>query len=135
MSNSVAVISASRAMTLAKQAACIAVTAASLSLVSLSASAQLPAPQQTVEFGDLDLTNDQDTQRLYRRLRTAASEVCSQFNDASRRAVMRMRRQACETRALENAVATIGHPALTALHTAKAETKLAQSKSKSQQNS
>ena len=134
MSKSIAVMSASRAVNVTKQVACIAFAAASLSLFSFSASAQMVAPQETVEFADLDLSNAQDTQRLYRRLRNAASEVCSQFKDYKGPA-MRARRLTCESRALQDAVATIDHPTLTSLHTAKSELKLAQSKSKSQRNS
>jgi UrcA family protein len=134
MSKLIAVMSSSRALAVTKQATCIALAAASLSLISLSASAQMAVPQQTVEFADLDLSKAEDTQRLYRRLRTAAAEVCSQFKDRSGPA-MRARRLSCESTALENAVATIAHPTLTSLHIAKLEMKLAQSKSKSERNS
>jgi len=129
--NTLIVVSApARALKVSKQVACIAAVAASLSLFSMSASAQIEPPQQRVDFYDLDLTKDKDTQRLYSRLRTAASEVCAQFSNY-KSAVMRVRKQQCEHNALTGAVATIGNESLTALHTKRSEAKLAQRKTRS----
>lgn len=113
-----------------KHAALLAVGAAALSLISFSASAALPPPQQEVQFADLDLTSKQDAERLYRRLRTASSEVCSDFRKRHS-ARMQERYRECVSQAVENAVATIAHPSLTALHAAKNEVKLAQGVMKS----
>lgn len=119
-----------RALNVSRKVACIAAMATSLSLLSVSASAQIEPPRKTVDFYDLDLTKDKDTQRLYRRLKTAASEVCAQFSDY-KSAVMRIRKQQCQDNALTQAIATIGNESLTALHTKRSEEKLAQRKSKS----
>lgn len=105
-----------RARSVSKQLVCTAAVAALLSMFAVSASAQIEPPRQKVEFNDLDLTKDQDTQRLYRRLRTAASEVCAQFN-GYRNAQMRALRAECINNALTGAVETIGNESLTALHT------------------
>lgn len=112
---------------LSTRAVVIALGAAALSLVAATASAELPPPQQEVNFSDLDLSKSQDAARLYRRLRTASAEVCDDFaNRTSVRA--RLQYRECVNRALTNAVATVAHPALTALHAAKSEVQLAQGK-------
>jgi UrcA family protein len=120
-------ISSARVLVASKHAALAAIGAAGLSLFSLSASAELPDPQQEVHFADLDLAKSQDTERLYRRLRTASLNVCNDFRK-SKSVVMRERHRDCVSHALSGAVETIGHPSLTALHAAKHDTKLAQRK-------
>ena len=120
-------ISSARVLVASKHAALAAIGAAALSLFSMSASAQLPNPQQQVDFDDLNLAKSQDTERLYRRLRTASLNVCNDFRKA-KSVVMRERHRDCVSRALSCAVETIGHPSLTALHAAKHDTTLAQRK-------
>jgi len=111
----------------ARVVAIAAFGAATLSLFSVSASAQAPAPQQHVDFGDLDLTKSRDTERLYTRLRFASSAVCSDF--ANYRSVQgRDRHRDCIDRALNDAIETIGNPSLAALHASRKEMRLAQSK-------
>jgi UrcA family protein len=102
--------------------------AATLSLFSVSASAQAPAPQQQVNFDDLDLTKARDTERLYTRLRTASTAVCSDFADY-RSARTRDQHRDCIDRAMSDAIETIGNSSLAALHASKKEMRLAQSKS------
>ena len=114
----------------AKHTALIAIGAAALSLISFAASATAPAPQQAVNFADLNLANSRDAERLYRRLRTASTEVCSDFRNGND-ARMQERYRSCVNRAVDNAVATIAHPSLTALHATKNEVKLAQGATKS----
>lgn len=104
-----------------------ALGATALALFSVAASATTAAaiPSYEVRFADLDLTSKQDTQRLYSRLRIAAREVCSDF--AERKSpVMRERYKGCMNQALQDAIETIGNPALTALHVSKSDMKLAQ---------
>jgi UrcA family protein len=125
--NKLIAISSARVRLGSKHAVLAVIGATALSFFSLSASAQLPAPQQQVDFDDLNLTKSQDTERLYRRLRAASKSVCSDFKKA-KSVVMRNRYRDCTTRALSEAVDTIGHPSLTALHAAKHDTKLAQGK-------
>ncbi|HVF15983.1 MAG TPA: UrcA family protein [Steroidobacteraceae bacterium] len=120
-------MTSARVLVASKHAALAAIGAAALSLFSMTASAELPDPQQQVDFDDLNLESSQDTERLYRRLRTASLNVCSEFRK-SRSVVMRERHRDCVNNALSDAVETIGHPSLTALHAAKHDTKLAQRK-------
>jgi UrcA family protein len=100
-------------------------TALALLSVNASATSATSVPSYQVHFADLDLANKHDTQRLYSRLRIAAREVCSDF--AERKSpVMRDRYKGCMNEALTDAIETIGNPALTALHVAKTDMKLAQ---------
>jgi UrcA family protein len=114
-----------RVVLVGKQAAFAAIGATVLSLYSMTASAQLPPPQQRVDFEDLDLTKAQDTERLYRRLRFASQAVCSEFMKAAS-VRMRERGRECIAQALTQAVETISHPSLTALHASKNDMQLAQ---------
>jgi UrcA family protein len=116
-----------RVAAVSKQAALAAIGAAAVSLFSATASAQLAPPKQQVEFGDLDLSKSHDTERLYRRLRTASQEVCSEFANRSGLRMHDLGRQ-CIDRALTDAVATISNPLLTALHESRNDVKLAQRK-------
>jgi UrcA family protein len=120
-------IHSARVLIASKHVAFAAIGAAALSLFSMTASAQLPDPQQQVDFGDLDLAKSQDTARLYRRLRTASLNVCSEFKKHSN-VRMQERHRDCVRRAMAGAVETIGHPSLSALHATKHDSKLAQRK-------
>jgi UrcA family protein len=125
----------SRVIAASKRGAIAAVTAMALSLMSLSATAAesgFAGRSEKVRFGDLDLSNSADTERLYRRLKLAASQVCIGYADAPG---TRSPYDRCVQKSIENAVDKIGHPNLTALHRAKSDVRLAQSKSKSVPNS
>lgn len=72
-----------------------------------------------VRYDDLDLDNAAGIARLYTRLKTAADEVC----DTGYRSQMLFLAQgwrACVRAALEQGVAAVDRPALTAYHAAKA---------------
>jgi UrcA family protein len=125
--NKLIAISSARVLVASKRATLAAIGAAAISMFSMNASAQLPDPQQQVDFDDLNLTKSQDAELLYRRLRTASLNVCSDFRKY-KSVLMRERHRDCVTRALAEAVQTIGHPSLKALHASKYETKLAQRK-------
>jgi len=115
---------ASRAIALSKKAVCVAIGAATCSLLSLTASAaQLEPPQQAVHYGDLDLSKQKDTQLLYRRLRAASEQVCGIRDRATARVLIR---RECAATALNNAVVDVGNPALLALHAAKSDVQLAE---------
>jgi UrcA family protein len=68
----------------------------------------------TVSFGDLDLGNTAGVNTLYARLRSAARRVCGTADLRNLRAVADVKR--CRAEALDDAVARIDHPRLTALH-------------------
>jgi UrcA family protein len=125
--NSLFSLSSARIVAISKQATLVAIGATTLSLFSVGASAEPLTRTQQVDFYDLDLTKARDTERLYRRLRTASLEVCSDFAK-SKSAPGRDRHRHCVDRALADAIATIGHPSLTTLHASKSEMKLAQGK-------
>jgi UrcA family protein len=118
-------LSSARVAGASKQAALAAIGAAALSLFAVNASAEMSAaPQQRVDFDDLDLAKPHDTERLYRRLRAASQTVCREFANYAGERVRELQRQ-CMDRALADAIETIGHPSLTTLHAAKSDMKLA----------
>jgi UrcA family protein len=123
-------LSSARAIAVSKQVTLAALSATALSLFSLGVSAEPLTRTQQVDFHDLDLAKAHDTQRLYRRLRTASLEVCSDLGK-NKSTLGRDRHRQCVDRALTDAIATISHPSLTSLHASKKETKLAQGKSES----
>jgi UrcA family protein len=128
-----AVDTSSRVVSVAKCATLAAIGAFGVLIGSANASA-LDVPQVRVDFKDLDLTQAKDAQKLYRRLRMAASEVCIGYPD-QRGALRHTPRRQCEHQAVTNAVEMIGNPALSTLHTSAAQTKLAQRSMKSLPNS
>jgi UrcA family protein len=115
-----------------------AIGLASLSLLAANANANpigyADMPSERVDFEDLDLAKEADTKRLYRRLRSAANQVCSAYSDQGRM-VRSSARTRCESEALASAVEAIGHPALTTLYSTDPQTKLAQRSAKSSSNS
>lgn len=76
-------------------------------------------PRLTVSYADLDLTRAEGAQTLYRRLRSAARQVCDAGYDM-RALAERARYRACVEKAVEEAVRTIDRDVLTALHRRKA---------------
>ena len=72
-------------------------------------------PSVHVRFADLNLTTDEGVQQLYSRLRAAAEQVCG---DTSGRGDLLMWREIrkCQSRALDQAVATIHSEKLAARH-------------------
>jgi UrcA family protein len=136
MNNLSAGIVSSRVRNASKHAAVVALGVATLALFSVSASAtsSVGAPASTVDFKDLDLSKQADAKRLYMRLRMAASEVCVGYPQ-SRGIKRNTPRSHCENAAVTQAVEAIGNPNLTALHLAKSDVKLAQSKLKPASNS
>ena len=94
----------------------------SMTLIALSfglhtAQAAVPQdlPTAVVRYADLDLSHPAGVDRLYVRLRQAASLVCNPSDTQGVRAQVSYR--ACAERALDDAVATVNDPNLTALHT------------------
>jgi UrcA family protein len=73
-----------------------------------------PSKSIRVGYGDLDLSTQQGVASLYNRIRGAAHQVCgyegASFED---KAIWK----SCFTGAIDNAVATVNNPRLTALHT------------------
>jgi UrcA family protein len=83
--------------------------------------AALPAQASTltthsvvVSYGDLDLRDPKGIDSLYQRISSAAREVCGEASVRELQAQAAVR--ACEHRAVAQAIARVGHPALTSLH-------------------
>jgi len=89
-------------------------SAAALAICVAFAGVSLPAQADTrVNFGDLDLSSSEGIATLYQRIESAARLVCKdRLAPWSRR---------CYDATIEDAVATIDQPQLTALHSAKIE--------------
>ena len=66
---------------------------------------------ETVRYGDLDLANQPGAITLYRRLHTAAADVCSLPSEGRYSATPDYQR--CVQQAMGEAVASVGQPVLT----------------------
>ena len=66
---------------------------------------------ETVRYGDLDLANQAGAVTLYRRLRVAAIDVCSNPSDGRYSSIPDYQR--CVEQAMGGAVASVDQPALT----------------------
>jgi len=69
------------------------------------------ARQETVRFGDLDLTRPAGAQELYRRITHAARDVCETFSPGG--SAVGISNRVCIDRAIAQAVADIDSPLLT----------------------
>ena len=67
-----------------------------------------------VSYGDLNLNTEAGAEVLYRRLRSAADQVC--MSSGSLDAGIRAAWRACYDKAMNSAVASVNKPMLTALH-------------------
>lgn len=66
---------------------------------------------ETVRYGDLDLHNQEGAVTLFRRLRNAAADVCSNPTEDQYSSVPHYQR--CVAHAVGDAVASVGQPVLT----------------------
>ncbi len=73
-------------------------------------------PASRVRYGDLDLAREDGIQTLYSRVRAAARRVCEV--GVSRDVVLQAQSRRCAENAVENAVARLGNPRVSALHAA-----------------
>lgn len=101
-------------------AALSALVTACAGIAALQPSLALSAGVLTtrVVFQDLDLTNSSGIATLYGRLRAASVEVCRPLE--SKLVEGHFRHRDCVKSALDEAVAQVGKPSLTAYHQAKA---------------
>jgi UrcA family protein len=74
------------------------------------------APQATVKYGNLNISNPQGASELYRRIRMAAYNVCPQDGPGL---TAFAQREACINKAILGAVTKINNSALTAMYEAK----------------
>jgi UrcA family protein len=71
-----------------------------------------------VSFADLDLSTNAGAETLYKRIQLAANQVCGSYRD---RRSMKFYQdwKTCRSQAIENAVAKVDRPTLTAVHSNK----------------
>jgi UrcA family protein len=105
--------------TIAKRCALIGITTIAFGVCAGHASAATPEespPTIVVKYKDLDLSQQRDAQRLYRRIQTAAQLVCE--NTRGEEFSTMWRYHACMDQAITNAVATISSARVTEIHEA-----------------
>jgi UrcA family protein len=74
-------------------------------------------PQETVKYGDLNVSSSQGAAALYARIRAAAHDVCQDLD--RRGAAAQMTFKACVNKAISGAVHDVDQPALTAFYNSK----------------
>jgi UrcA family protein len=104
-----------RALVLATlAAACVAVTSTAVYAADNSDSESM---KRTVKYGDLNLSDPQGAEQLYRRIVAAARQVCGALDGRSLHEKAQF--WACTRQSIVRAVAGVDQPALTALHAIK----------------
>jgi UrcA family protein len=98
-----------------RAAAALALALGSALAVAGEASDHTTLRQQTVRFGDLNLQSVEGVVTLYRRITSAAEEVCAPSSRPGSRIVSSDYRD-CVARAVAEAVAKIGRPELSTLY-------------------
>jgi UrcA family protein len=102
---------------------CVLFGSAAVGAPWTSAQASEPTPpSETVKFSDLDINTPAGAKVLYRRIRTAADEVCA---PTYRDPVMREAIPECVATAIDNAVKKVNAPYLTALRFGDSNVRLA----------
>jgi UrcA family protein len=74
-------------------------------------------PQVVVKFADLDVSTSQGAAALYRRIHSAAVDVCSRIYD--RELAYRLHKDVCLQAAIGDAVIKVNRPALSAVFASK----------------
>jgi UrcA family protein len=92
---------------------CLLALACALGSAGASAEDRDDAPTAHVYFGDLNLGNPTGVQMLYRRINLAANKVCGQADLRDLRATER--KEQCIEHAIDEAIATVNNPKLSAL--------------------
>lgn len=121
--NKVSSLSRSRS-TFIKASLLAAACSATLLGFSIPAHADTPAREVKVDFEDLNLSKEQDVQRLYTRLRSATRSVCSSLD--GRTQWERAQYRQCYDDALAQAVDDVNAVQLTRLHDANGNLRVAQ---------
>jgi UrcA family protein len=97
----------------------LAMLAAGATVLPAAADGRLVEESFEVRYADLDLDKAAGVANLYARLRSAAEQVCS-TGSGPQALFLSSSERACVTAALEQAVANVDRPALTAYHAARA---------------
>ena len=108
----------------------LVIAAASMIAAVASAKGDDGRASTVVKYGDLDLSQSADVQRLYARLKYASEKVCYIGDD--NRNLRRLQRQAdCRQGALNRAVERVNEPKLTQLHAAEPRIRVARKEAES----
>ena len=92
--------------------------ALALGFVTLSSADEGTSPPQViVKFADLDASTSQGAAALYRRIHSAAVDVCSRIYD--RELAYRLHKDVCLQAAIGDAVIKVNRPALSAVFASK----------------
>lgn len=95
----------------------VAIVYVSLPAVANAGDTQLIGKSEKVSFADLNVKKEADARRLYRRLRSASERVCGVESLSSSGSVSNMSKaKRCFKNAMDSAVAEIGNPTLTEIH-------------------
>jgi UrcA family protein len=94
---------------------CLAVASTAVRAADMSSDSE--AVKKTVTYGDLNLADSQGIEHLYRRIASAAQQVCSPLNGRSLEEKQQF--SICTTQSIARAVAAVDQPALTALQAGK----------------
>jgi len=86
-------------------------TAMGLSLAAHSSYADDAAAQRVVRYADLNTNTQDGVKVLYRRIKSAAAQVCESANSGDIHVVAAMK--VCEDRAIRAAVSAVNSPLLT----------------------
>jgi UrcA family protein len=76
-------------------------------------------PSVVVKYADLNLSNPAGVTVLYRRINTAARDVCKSYDVRSGSYRLAGSADPCVRKAIQDAVNKVGHPALLAIYNAK----------------
>jgi UrcA family protein len=91
------------------------VTLLSLSSIGVQTARADDSPRQVkVSYADLNLSTTQGAEALYRRIKSAANEVC--YPREERTLALMANRRACIQKAISDAVTHVGSPTLTAVY-------------------
>jgi UrcA family protein len=102
--------------------AVLAIAAATM-IADIAAAKERDAASTVVRYSDLDLTQTQDVNRLYARLKYASKKVCNSYD--SREMSVQALHDACYSKALNSAVAEVNDARLTSLHASEPKIRLA----------
>jgi UrcA family protein len=92
--------------------------ALALSFASVSSADDRTSPPQViVKFADLDVSTQQGAQTIYRRIHSAADNVC--FRMYASNEAYKLNRDACLQKVIADAVTKVNEPALSAIFASK----------------
>jgi|KBSMisStaDraftv2_1062788.scaffolds.fasta_scaffold425051_1 UrcA family protein len=101
-------------ITIALLAGLLAASVVSVSHAGMAPQPDADAPRLTVDYKDLDLSSEKDALTLYRRIETAARQVCPQPTKYSMRVTELSRK--CVAAAISRAVNEVNSPQLAKLN-------------------